>query len=119
MEYITNYFQVENTYIKKIDLIMENQIDKVIIEKNEIYPFLKINLISLGYLFNPRNIAFTLTKETQLTLLFYYVNILKELYPVIIENYDTIKQYLSNEINQFNITHPETGVSNSNSNMEM
>ena len=116
MEYITNYFQVENTYIKKIDLIMENQIDKVIIEKNEIYPFLKINLISLGYLFNPRNIAFTLTKETQLTLLFYYVNILKELYPVIIENYDTIKQYLSNEINQFNITHPETGVSIADSN---
>ncbi len=113
MSDVNNYFQIENTYIKKIQMIIDNKIENKIIDNNEIYLFLKINLISLGYLFTSNNIHFSITNETQLVLLNYYLTLLHELYPDIINNYDIIKKKITNQIQEFLFTHPQTDSSKS------
>ena len=98
---IFNYCQIENIYIKKIEMIMNDNNkdnDDIIISKNEIYPFLKINLISLGYLFTKEKIVFSLNKEIQIELLNYYIQILCDLYPYIISNYILIRKEVLNLI---------------------
>jgi hypothetical protein len=98
---IFNYCQIENIYIKKIEMIMKDNNkdnDDIIISKNEIYPFLKINLISLGYLFTKEKIVFSLNKEIQIELLNYYIQILCDLYPYIISNYTLIRKEILNLI---------------------
>ena len=98
---IFNYCQIENIYIKKIEMIMKDNNkdnDDIIISKNEIYPFLKINLISLGYLFTKEKIVFSLNKEIQIELLNYYIQILCDLYPYIISNYILIRKEVLNLI---------------------
>ena len=113
MNDINNYFQIENTYIKKIQMIMDNKRENTIIEDNEIYSFLKINLISLGNLFTTNNINFSITNETQLVLLNYYIRLLHELYPEIVNNYEIIKKKVTNQIENFLFTHSNTNSSNS------
>ncbi len=113
MSDVNNYFQIENTYIKKIQMIIDNKIENKIIDNNEIYLFLKINLISLGYLFTSNNIHFSITNETQLVLLNYYLTLLHELYPDIINNYDIIKKKITNQIQEFLFTNPQTDSSKS------
>ena len=98
---IFNYCEIENIYIKKIEMIMNHNNkdnDDIIISKNEIYPFLKINLISLGYLFTKEKIVFSLNKEIQIELLNYYIQILCDLYPYIISNYTLIRKEILNLI---------------------
>ena len=95
---IFNYCQIENIYIKKIEMIMKDNNkdnDDIIISKNEIYPFLKINLISLGYLFTKEKIVFSLNKEIQIELLNYYIQILCYLYS---SNYILIRKEILNLI---------------------
>jgi len=101
MNDINNYFQIENSYIKKIEIIMNKRNDNSVITNEEIFPFLKINLLCIGYLLIQQRIKINLSKETELILLYYYIKILNSYSPIIIENYEQIKQNYFYDNNDF------------------
>ena len=115
MNDINNYLQVENSYIKKIEMIMNKSDDHSVITNEEISPFLKINLICIGYLLTPQKIKFTLSKETELILLYYYIKIFNNYSSLVIENYEQIKQYYFNRNNDDFLRKETTLLSNNNS----
>ena len=115
MNDINNYLQVENSYIKKIEMIMNKRNNNSVITNEEISPFLKINLICIGYLLIPQRIKFTLSKETELVLLYYYIKLLNDYSSLIIENYEQIKQYIFNHNNDDYLKKETTILSTNNS----